>query len=147
MCCVLIVRPCCSLHIRVWRFFHLKLCSIMDTSCRIFFSQAWRQVHVLKGNGGLLKSRMKATNPCGIKSTGELAAWHKRDFQSLILERHDEVHVVLSVDSCSSSRHNFCPEYWHVSSCVLSWLYTSVIHTIFPHIRFTLSEVSTDTAV
>ena len=47
-----------------------------------------------------------------------------------------KLHLVLSVNSCSSSRHNFCPEYWHVSPCVLSWLFASVFQPIFPHIDF-----------
>ena len=38
------------------------------------FSQARKHVHVVKANGDLLKSRIKAKNPCGIKSAEELAA-------------------------------------------------------------------------
>ena len=149
---LILMRPCCSQHIRVWRLFHLKLCSIMDSSCRIFFSQARRHVLVVKVNGDLLKSRIKAKNllVCGIKSMGELHGW-LLDTNTIskvwFWKSMAKLHLVLSVNSCSSSRHNFCPEHWHVSPCVLSWLSASVIQTIFPHICFTLSEVSTDTPV
>ena len=145
---IILMRPCCSLRIRVWRFFHLKLCSIMVSSCRIFFWQARRRVHVMKANGDLLKSRIKAKNPCGIKSVGDLHGCLTQTISKVSFWKGIvKLHLVLSVNSCSSSRHNFCPEYWHVSPCVLYWLSASVIQIIFHHICFTLSEVSTDTSV
>ena len=107
---VLILRPCRSVSIRIWRLMHLKLCRVNDNWRKRIFSRK-------KGSMYLFMScyesqigiswKVEEKNPHG-KFSSQLTAWHKSDLPGLTLERqapsaahHQGITFVQSTDMSS----------------------------------------------